>query len=73
VLEVCTYVAGAILLCIGLLLAAVYVPVLSSLLRTQDPGPQGWLLLLSMSLIPYVWGQTMRVVQAERSKIKRQA
>jgi P-type Ca2+ transporter type 2C len=62
------YVAGSILLCIGLLLAAVYVPVLSGILQTRDPGPQGWLLLLGMSLIPYVWGQTMRAIEARRSE-----
>jgi len=62
------YVVGSILLCIGLLLAAVYVPPLSGLLKTRDPGLQGWLLLLGMSLIPYMWGQTIRVAQAKRSK-----
>jgi P-type Ca2+ transporter type 2C len=60
--------AGSILLCIGLLLAEVFVPMLSGILQTQDPGPQGWLLLLGMSLIPYVWGQTMCVIEARRSK-----
>ena len=62
------YVGGSILLCIGLLLAAVYVPVLSGLLQTRDPGLQGWLLLMGVSLIPFVWGQTMRIAQAKRSK-----
>ncbi len=60
------YLAGSILLCIGFLLAAVYVPLLSGLLKTKDPGPQGWLLLLGMSLIPYLWGQTIRAVQFMR-------
>ncbi len=48
------YVAGSIVLCAALLVAAVYVPVLSGILKTQDPGPQGWMLLLGMSLIPFV-------------------
>jgi magnesium-transporting ATPase (P-type) len=61
-------VAGSIVLCAALLVAAVYVPVLSGILKTQDPGPQGWMLLLGMSLIPFVWGQTLRVVQSVRSK-----
>jgi P-type Ca2+ transporter type 2C len=63
-----SYVAGSILLCVGLLLAAVYVPVLSGLLNTQNPGPQGWLLLLGMSFIPFVWGQSVRMAQTGRSK-----
>ncbi len=62
------YIAGAILLCAALLLAAVYLPGLSRVLRTQDPGPPGWLLILGMSLIPFVWGQGLRVMQAMKNR-----
>jgi Ca2+-transporting ATPase len=57
------YVSGSILLCIVLLLAAVYLPGLSDLLGTSDPGQTGWLLLLGMSLVPFVIGQAMRAFQ----------
>jgi len=57
------YVAGSIVLCVILLLAAVYVPVLSNILETQDPSFRGWLLLLGMSLIPFIWGQGLRFVR----------
>lgn len=57
------YVAGSILLCIVLLLAAVYLPGLSDVLNTRDPGQSGWLLLLGMSLIPFVIGQVIRMFQ----------
>ena len=59
------YVAGAIALCAALLVAAVYVPVLSDVLQTRDPGLHGWLLLLGLSLVPLFWGQTLRTVQAK--------
>jgi P-type Ca2+ transporter type 2C len=60
------YVMGAILLCIGLLVAAVYAPFLSDLLRTMNPGLNGWILLLSMSLVPFLWGQVLRTWQAAK-------
>jgi len=58
------YVAGSILLCIVLLLAAVYLPGLSDVLDTRDPGQTGWFLLLGMSLVPFVIGQTIRAFQS---------
>jgi P-type Ca2+ transporter type 2C len=60
------YVAGAIVLCTGLLLLAVYQPLLSRVLMTRDPGAAGWLLILGMSLVPFAVGQTLRILQAMR-------
>ncbi len=57
------WVAGAILLCIVLLLAAVYVAPLSAVLKTSPPGGAGWLLLLGMSLVPLLVGQAWREFQ----------
>lgn len=57
------YVAGSLLLCTVLLLAAVYLPGLSDVLNTHDPGQSGWLLLLGMSLVPFVIGQGIRRFQ----------
>jgi Ca2+-transporting ATPase len=54
------WVWGALLLCTGLLLAAVYVPGLNSLLKVQDPGPVGWALVLGASLLPWAVGQIFR-------------
>ena len=56
------WVWGAVLLCIGLLAAAVYVPVLSRVLGTEDPGREGWILVFTLSLAPVVVGQTYRVI-----------
>jgi Ca2+-transporting ATPase len=60
------YIAGSIALCAALLIAAVYLPGLSAVLKTQDPGLRGWLLVLGMSLIPFILGQGLRIVQARR-------
>lgn len=57
------YVAGSILICIVLLLFAVYLPGLSDVLDTREPGRAGWLLLLGMSLVPFVIGQGIRTYQ----------
>ena len=54
------YIWGAILICVALLLAAVYLPGLSDILQTQNPGPTGWTLIFGLSLIPFIVGQTMR-------------
>ncbi|MEX2573940.1 MAG: cation-transporting P-type ATPase [Balneolaceae bacterium] len=58
------YIAGSIILCIILLLATVYLPVLAGVLRTENPGGTGWLLIFLMSLIPFVWGQLLRIYQS---------
>jgi Ca2+-transporting ATPase len=55
------WVWGAIGLCAGLLLAAVYAPGLSTLLKTRPPGAAGWLCMLGMSLVPLVVGQIVLV------------
>ncbi len=60
------YVAGAIVLCAALLITAVYLPGLSRILKTQDPGVQGWTLVLGVSLIPFGVGQVIRAVQAKK-------
>jgi Ca2+-transporting ATPase len=58
------YVSGSLVLCVALLLAAVYLPGLSTLLKTTDPTPSGWALVLGMSLVPFVVGQSLRAAQA---------
>jgi len=57
------YIGGAIVLCVLLLLAAVYVPGIAGLLRTVNPTGPGWLLVLGMSLVPFVFGQLLREIQ----------
>jgi P-type Ca2+ transporter type 2C len=62
------WVAGAIILCIILLLATVYLPGLSDVLGTQYPGKTGWYIILGMSLVPFIWGQILRTFQAAKRK-----
>jgi Ca2+-transporting ATPase len=56
------FIWGALALCTGLLLVAVYIPGLSHVLHIESPGCTGWLLILGMSLIPLVAGQAVMAV-----------
>jgi P-type Ca2+ transporter type 2C len=51
------YVWGAIVLSGGLLIMAVYWPLLADILDVSPPGIRGWILVLSASLIPLFIGQ----------------
>jgi len=57
------FVWGALALCTGLLLAAVYTPGLSHVLQMERPGTTGWLLILGMSLVPWIIGQAQKEVR----------
>jgi Ca2+-transporting ATPase len=46
------WIWAALALCLALVLAAIYVPVLSDVLRLADPGLVGWALILAASLVP---------------------
>jgi len=54
------FVWGAIVLCVGLLLVAVYVPLLAEVLKITPPDLNAWLLILAMSLVPFLAGQLTR-------------
>jgi Ca2+-transporting ATPase len=56
------FVWGALGLCTLLLLGAVYLPGLSHVLKVANPGTAGWLLVIMMSLIPFVVGQILKTV-----------
>ncbi|MDY6838467.1 MAG: HAD-IC family P-type ATPase [Thermodesulfobacteriota bacterium] len=56
------FVWGALGLCTLLLLGAVYLPGLSHVLKTANPGTAGWLLIVVASLIPFVVGQVMKAI-----------
>jgi Ca2+-transporting ATPase len=60
------FVWGALILCVGLLLAAVYVPPLAAALTLTDPGIQGWGFALVLSLVPLVGGQIWHSLGARR-------
>jgi Ca2+-transporting ATPase len=56
------YIWGAIALSIALVLIATYLPGLSLILKTVNPGIEGWILILSMSVIPLVIGQIWKSI-----------
>lgn len=59
------YIWGALVLCIGLLLIATYVPVFANFLELENPGITGWSFILGLSLIPWVVGQLLKQVQTQ--------
>ncbi|MGI9202767.1 MAG: cation-translocating P-type ATPase [Woeseiaceae bacterium] len=42
----------AVAICVVLIVAAIYVPTLSALMKLSNPGIDGWLLILPMSVVP---------------------
>ncbi|NBD15717.1 MAG: HAD-IC family P-type ATPase [Cyanobacteria bacterium] len=57
------YIWGALVICTGLLLSAVYLPGLKDALQTVNPGFNGWGVALGMSLIPVIIGQSWKVAK----------
>jgi P-type Ca2+ transporter type 2C len=56
------YIWGALALCAGLLVLAVYFRPFAALLKLQDPGLLGWMVVVTMSLAPLVAGQVARAI-----------
>jgi P-type Ca2+ transporter type 2C len=54
------YIWGALGLCVLLLLAAVYLPILSTALGTVALGLTDWLLIVGISLVPLLVGQLLK-------------
>jgi Ca2+-transporting ATPase len=54
------YVWFSLLICIILLLIAVYVPFMANLLSLVNPGFNGWLVVISASLAPMMLGQVLK-------------
>lgn len=61
------WIWGAIILCVLLVLAVVYIPFLASLLSLGAPGPSGWLTILGMSviplLVPHAWPRQVSQIE----------
>jgi len=56
------YVWGAVILCIFLTLAAVFIEPAAHVLGVVSPGREGWILIGVMSLVPLVLGQALKHV-----------
>lgn len=61
------YIWGAILVCTGLLLSAVYLPGLSDVLQTVNPGLKGWGLAIGMSFVPVIVGQIEKLFSGQKN------
>jgi Ca2+-transporting ATPase len=61
----------ALLVCLILVLAAVYMPVLNEVLELSDPGARGWALIVAASVVPLLTGPLVgwaaRVLALSRS------
>ncbi|KXB08063.1 ATPase [candidate division MSBL1 archaeon SCGC-AAA385D11] len=57
------YIWVALIICTILLFAATYLPVLSTVLKTVNPGVNGWLLIIGMSLVPWGIGQIWKEIK----------
>jgi Ca2+-transporting ATPase len=62
------FVWGALLLCIVLLLAAVYISPIATVLKVVDPGVEGWALILAVSLVPVVVGQIVKTFLRKKDR-----
>jgi Ca2+-transporting ATPase len=60
------YVWGALVLCVALLLVAVYVPAIASTLSVVPPDLDQWVLIVAASLVPLIAGQISLVVRGSR-------
>ncbi|HEY9040152.1 MAG TPA: cation-transporting P-type ATPase [Roseovarius sp.] len=65
------WVWGAIALCLGLIAAALWVPVLSDILKLPDPGRAGLLLAAVASLAPLVLGQIFVMLRPAQRQVLR--
>ena len=61
------YVWAALVFCTCLLAGAVYLPGLSTALSLFGPGVAGWVLILSLSLVPLVVGQIVKAAMRYKS------
>jgi len=61
------WIWGSVAVCLVLVVAAVYVPALSELLRTRPLGLAEWALVLMLSALPMAAGQAIRAFQRVRA------
>ena len=60
------WVWAAVIVCVVLILVAVYIPVLATVLQLEHPGRDGWLLIVVMSFIPLATAPLVRLLTSFR-------
>jgi Ca2+-transporting ATPase len=63
------YVWGAVVICVGLLLSAIYLPVLATILGLSPPSAEGWGLAVGFSLVPWLFGQLALTIRSHESAV----
>jgi Ca2+-transporting ATPase len=63
------WIWAALLLCVALVLAAIYVPALATVLELTNPGIAGWSLIIPASLAPLIVAPVVsRLARAVRKR-----
>lgn len=57
------YVWGALILCVMLIMGAVYIPTVAMVLKVVPPSATSWVIIIGMSLVPLVVGQIIKSIQ----------
>ncbi len=57
------FVWAALAVCVGMLISAVYLPVVSKALRLVEPGAEGWALIIGGSVVPWLVGQFLKCLR----------
>lgn len=60
------YVWGALILCIILIMGAVYIPAIAMVLKVVPPSATSWLIIIGMSLVPLVTGQIIKSLKSQQ-------
>jgi len=59
------YIWGALILCTIITVGAVYLPGPAQILKLTNPGIDGWLIVLGMSVLPLLVGQVWRIISGK--------
>ncbi len=59
------FIWGALLLCIVLVLGAVYIPSLARIIKVSPPDLTGWGIVIVFSLIPLILGQVFKILNVD--------
>jgi Ca2+-transporting ATPase len=65
------WIWAALLICLALVLAAIYVPALGNVLELRDPGAAGWALIVPASLMPLVLAPFVGALVAANNRTRR--
>jgi Ca2+-transporting ATPase len=59
----------ALVICVGLLAAALYIPALRHILGLTAPGAEGWGIILVAGVLPLLLGQAVKLARRARGAV----